>query len=47
MVVYDLENEDTAEQGCYIDQIFEKRFFYLGVKLRIDEKFAYFGRENL
>lgn len=24
MVVHDLENEDKTEQGCYIDEIFEK-----------------------
>ena len=29
MVVHDLENEDTTEQGCYIDEIFEKRRAYL------------------
>ena len=24
MVVHDLESEDTSEQGCYIEEIFEK-----------------------
>lgn len=25
MVVHDLENEDTTQQGCYNDEIIEKR----------------------